>query len=132
MYYQRRLNILVIIYTLTLIVTTGIWIADLTGLHKNVALSGLSISQYHGFLAGDIFAMPLLFFTIIGLSKMRFWGYILLQIEMGTWIYSSIVGLVTNISSGGKDVFLLLWAPLYIFVAVYSVIFTYKIRSQFT
>jgi hypothetical protein len=104
---------------------------DLSGIQKNILLSDFTQSQYYGFLAADAFAMPLLLVSIIGLQRMKFWGFVATQIEMGTWIYSSIASLMTVILNGVRDIFVLLWTPIYLIFSVYVIYYTWIIRNEF-
>lgn len=126
------LNIIIIFLICTLIGTTVQWILDFSGVVKNILLSDFTKQQYMGFFACDLFALPLLLISIIGLLKMKFWGYIATQIEMGTWIYSSIGSFIMSILKDNKDIFVLIWSPVYIIVAIYVIIYTWKIRKSFT
>ena len=129
---MNRLNPIIIFFTMTLIGTVMLWVLDILGIVQNVLLSDLTKPQYFGFLAGDLFAMPLLLVSIIGLSRMKFWGYVATQIEMGTWVYTSLVSLVTTITKGFNDVFVIMWSPIYLLVAIYVIVYTWKIRNSFT
>ena len=127
----KQLNTIIIFLICTLSGTIFLWILDFTGILKNVLLADFTRAQYWGFLACDLFALPLLLISIIGLSKMKFWGYIATQIEMGTWIYSSVGSFVMAFLKENKDIFVLLWSPVYIVVAVYVIVYTWKIRESF-
>ena len=129
---SKPLKVIKIFFIATLVGTIALWILDVIGVKKNVLLSGFTPPQYYGFLAADVFAMSLLLISIIGLQKMKFWGLIATQIEMGTWIYSSVGSLIMAILSGSNDVFVLIWTPLYIIFSCYVIYYTYKIRGEFT
>ena len=127
----HQLTIIVIFFICTLVGTVSLWILDITGVLKNVLLSDFTRVQYVGFLASDLFAMPLLLVSIIGLLKMKFWGYVATQMEMATWIYSSVGSFVMAVQKGGDDIFVLIWSPVYIGFAIYVVLYTWKIRVRF-
>ena len=128
---MSKIRIIIIFFICTLIGTIILYVLDFSGFLKNQILNSLTRSQYLGFLTGDIFAMSLLLICIIGLYKMKFWGYIATQIEMGIWIYTSIVSLITTIINGFNDIFVLFWGPVYLLVAIIVIFYTWKIRNQF-
>ena len=127
----RLLNIIIGFFICTLIGTTLLWIFDFNGVVKNVLLSDFTKPQVIGFFACDLFALPVLLISIIGLSRMKFWGYIATQIELGTWLYSSIGSFIMTILKENKDIFVLLWSPVYILAAVVIICYTWKIRPLF-
>ena len=102
---MNKIKIIIIFFICTLFGTAGLYFLDLSCVWKNQILSTVTKSQYFGFLTGDILAMSLLIVCIIGLFKMKFWSYIATQIEMGMWIYTSLVSLVFTILDGCKDIF---------------------------
>ena len=124
---------LIAFFVITLVGTVSLWVLDLTGLVDNVLLSGVDKHQYLGALAGDLFAMPLLVACIVGLLRRRRWALMATHVEMGAWIYSSLLTLVMVASRGssGLDVFALVWSPVYIIVAVYGVWLTWRAQDRF-
>ena len=130
---DTQLGGLIVFFVVTLVGTVSLWILDLTGLVDNVLLSGVDKHQYLGALAGDLFAMPLLAACIFGLMRRRRWALFATQVEMGAWIYSSLLTFVMVASRGssGLDVFALVWSPIYIAVAVYAVWLTWRVQDRF-
>jgi hypothetical protein len=128
---MKKLNSIIIFFIITFLGTISLWILDILGIVKNVLLSDFTQPQYFGYLAGDLFAMPLLLVSIIGLYRMKFWGYVATQIEMGAWIYTSVASLVAAVLKGFDDIFALMWSPIYLLVAMYVVFYTWKMRDQF-
>jgi hypothetical protein len=126
-----QLDWIIAFFIVTLIGTAALWILDISGSVRNVLLSGFTHEQYLGFLASDLFALPLLAVSILGLRRRKFWGYVATQIEMGSWIYSSLGSLVIAVAKGGKDIFVLIWSPVYLVAAVCVIFLTWKIRGRF-
>ena len=122
---------IIVLFSVVFLGTTTLWILDLLNIQKNVLLSDFTYAQYLGFLAGDLFAMPLLLVSAIGLYKLKFWGFILTQVEMGTWIYTSVASFVSVAAKGYDDLFVLVWSPLFVLLSLYVIVKTYKNRNYF-
>jgi hypothetical protein len=131
--FDKQLDALIVFFVITLVGTVSLWALDITGLVDNVLLSGVDRHQYFGALAADLFAMPLLAACIVGLVRRRRWALFATQVEMGAWIYSSVLTLVMVLSRGwsGLDVFAIVWGPIYIVVAVYAVWLTWRTQARF-
>ncbi len=115
----------IIINITALIITTIFWylvwikLSD-ASLIKNFSEKSMFASTY-GFMVADIFwAIPLLFFSIIGLVKNKFWGWTISQMVNILWLYSVTAVLV-------RDLFLDNIAPGTIIFLPFALLATWQI-----
>ena len=125
-----HLRIITLFFICTFIGTIGLWILDIAGILKNVLLSRFTSNQYWGFFATDVLSMTLLFLAIVGLKKHARWGLIVTHVAMGTWLYSSIGSLVMTLLNSPKNIFVILWSPIYIGFAIYVIWVTRQLNFK--
>lgn len=128
-------NINIVINTVALIITTGFWYLIWLKLSEASVLKHFfeksAIASTYGFMVADIiWAVPLLFFSIIGLSKNKFWGWTAAQMVNILWLYSVTAVLV-------RDLYLDSLAPgTFIFIpfavlAVWQIFVLWNYRNNF-
>jgi hypothetical protein len=128
-------NINVGINTLALVITGGFWYMVWIKLNEASVLKHFfeksSIASTYSFMVADlIWAIPLLFFSIIGLSKNKFWGWTVAQMVNILWLYSVTAVLV-------RDLFLEKLVPgTFIFVpfavlAIWQIFALWNYRNSF-
>lgn len=119
---------LTIIYLLiTLIGITLVWPVYFLSLIDMPTLSNMNLMQKLGFVAGDIFLMPVLVISIVGLIKRKKYGMIFSYVGLGGFLYSGFLSLV---ASQFKDFFFSTWGVNYSITPIIFGFILWKIRDM--
>ena len=90
-----------------------------------------SLSTTLGFLVGDVlWAVPLLFLSVVGLRRLRDWGWLLAQMVNVLWVYSMTVVWVRDLYAGSISPGAVVFTP-FALVAVWATAYLWRARRDF-
>lgn len=90
-----------------------------------------SLSSTFGFMVGDlVWAEAALIASVVGLLRMRMWGWLSAQIVNALWLYSMTVIWCRDIHGGGISPGALLFLPFVPF-SVWALFHLWRVRGDF-
>ncbi len=96
------------------------------------AAARASAAATAGYLAGDVvWALPLLVFSVVGLLRLRDWGWLLAQMANILWLYSMTAVWVRDLFTGTVSPGAILFLP-FVPVAVWATFYLWRQRFAFT
>jgi hypothetical protein len=85
-----------------------------------------------GFLVGDVvWAVPLLFLSVVGLWRLRDWGWLAAQMVNVLWVYSMTVVWVRDVYARSVSPGAVLFTPFAV-IAIWATAHLWRARSAFS
>lgn len=129
------ITIIAIVNSIATVVTLAFWILVLSrffgGTNLHVVLEKASVASTLGFIVADfVWAIPILIISVVGLWRLRFWGWVAAQLANILWFYSLTAAWVRDLYLGNISPGNLVFLPFGLF-AMWSTVYLWKVRNLF-